>query len=328
MKFQKLSAFEKHFKEALSHHLSAIYVVVSPQESERKKILTSLSNLLKSRSDFAKPAQIGEALQHLKSGSLFSGKMTAQFDGVDQLLKGEMELLTSYVRSPNGEGCLLLGASKIKEVNALYKEGKSEMVILDLSKEKPWEERERMTTWAGQYLAFEKKRIHSDALNDLMNRLPPDRICIQKELDKLLCFVGDRTEIDLRDVRAICSEVIEVNPYQLARSLIWEKGELKTPLSDMAVLLQLTAALRSQLEMGLKMTALLKRGASSAEIEGAFPRLYPKNLRQCLDGARQKGEGFFLNGLKSLFDFEWGLKSSGGRPDVLLALFLGKLTYL
>lgn len=325
MKFQKLSAFEKHFREALSHHLSAIYVIVCPSESERKKILSSLAGHLKKRSDFLRAAQIDYALEHLNSGSLFSGTTSALYDGVDQLLKGEMERLSDYCRSPNTESCLLLGSARIKEVTQLYQACKTDMVVIDLSKEKPWDEKERFLQWVIQTARLSKKQIRPDAAADLLDRFPRDRLLLQQEIDKLLCYVGERQEVTIGDVKAVCGSSVEQSPYQLAKAIVWE-GKATPPISaDAAFVIPLITAVRAQLEIGLKLCALQKKGAAKGDIERAFPRLFPKALQQCMHGAIQQGSHFFKKGLCALFDFELGVKSSRGRLDVLYALFVHTL---
>ncbi|MDN3506448.1 MAG: hypothetical protein P0S96_04390 [Simkaniaceae bacterium] len=325
MKFQKLEALEKHFKEAYPEHLSSIYVVICSADSERKKILSSLTQKLKADCDFKKCPLLKDAIEHLGGASLFSGKVAALFDGVDQLVKSEGDLLKQYVQSPNPQGYLLLGASSAKSITELYKVGKKEMVILDLSKEKPWEEKARLQQWIVQVIHHNKKKIAPDAVEALLSRLPPDRLLLQQEIDKLLCFVGDREQITRTDIETICSTSQELNVFHLARDLVWNKVGQVPLISDLSLLLPLVGGLRAQLEMGLKMSALLKKGTSPDAISEAFPRLWPKALQEALSGTKQKGEAFFKKGLIALFDFELGLKTSKSKPETLFTRFCGEI---
>lgn len=321
MKFQKLEVLEKHFKEAFPKHLCAIYVIIAPQESERKKILASLAQKLEEQCDLKKCSLLTDAIEHLNAASLFAGKMAAVFDGVDLLVKGELDLLSHYIKAPNPQGHFILGAASAKCIDALYKMGKKEMVVLDLSKEKPWEEKQRLQRWVVQTLAANSRRISPDAVEALFERLPNDRLILQQELDKLLCYVGDRPEITRSDIEAICSISSELNFFQLARELIWNEVKTLPTISDVGILLPLIGQLRNQLEMGLKMVALCKRGISKDEISKAFPRLWPKALQQVYEGAQRKGESYFRKGLLALYDFEFGLKTSLGKPEILFTLF-------
>jgi len=321
MKFQKLDLLEKNFQPS---HLSSIYVVICPQDGERKKILEGLLEKLQSLCDAKKCLTIQDAIAHLEGGSLFSGKVASYFDGLDQLVKGEMELLARYARSPNPNAYLLLGSTSVKSTTDLYKIGKKEMVILDLSKEKPWEEKDRHAKWVVASFSKAKKRISPQALATLMQRLPSDRLLLQQEIDKLLCFCADKEEISQKDVEAISSISHEMNLFHLARELVWGQRKTTPNLSDVSFLIPLVSQLRSQMEIGLKMGALLRRKASQEEISKSFPRLFPKALIEAQEGSLRKGEAYFRNGLLDLFELEFGLKTSLARPEVLFTRFCAK----
>lgn len=322
MKFQKIAPFEKHFKESYPDHLSPIYLVVCPKEGERKKILASLASFLERDSDFKRCPTIKDTVQHLMSGSLFSGKMGALFDGVEQLLKGEVEPLIQYSKKPNPSSYLILGAASSKNVADLYKAGKKEMVVLDLSSEKPWEEKQRLQAWVVQFVHSRKKKITPDAVEALFEQLPPDRLLLQQEVEKLLTYMGDRQEATRKDVATICSTGLEEKPFQVAQTIAFGKLEGVPQFDDVSTLLPLVASLRNQLEMGLKMCALLKKEASHQDIEAAFPRLWPKALNQALEGAKRKGAPFYKGALQDLFELELGLKSNAARPAALFTRFL------
>ena len=324
MKFQKTLPFEKHFKDSLPHHLSPIYIVVCPMEGERKKLLSSLVSIIERDADFKRASTARAAIEHLRASSLFSGKMGALFDGVDQLLKGEMEPLLRYVSSPSPSSILILGASSSKNVSDLYKIGKKEMVILDLSLEKPWEAKERITRYIIQLVRSQKKEILPSAIESMFEMIPLDRLLMQQEVEKLITFIGEKKEIDREDVKAICSISLEENPFQLAQTIAFGTLDKVPKLEEISILLPLVSSLRSQLEMGLKMTALLAKGASKEEMGLAFPKLWPKALESCLDGARKRGSPFFKKALLALFDFELGLKSSKAKPATLFTLFCAR----
>lgn len=321
MKFQKVAPFEKHFKDSYPDHLSSIYLIVCPKEGERKKILASLASFLERDTDFQRCSSIKGAVEHLRSGSLFSGKMGALYEGVELLLKGEMEPLLEYVKKPPAGSFLILGAASGKNVSDLYKAGKKEIVVLDLTAEKPWEEKERLQTWLVQMVHSQKKKITPDAVTALFQKLPLDRLLLQQEVEKLLTYVGEREQVTRKDVEAICSTSLEEKPFHIAQAIAFGKLDAIPEMEDVSTLLPLVSILRSQFEMGLKMCVLLKKGASSQEIEAAFPRLWPKALREALGGAKQKGPLFYKEALKALFEFELGLKTNAAKPAALFTRF-------
>ncbi len=325
MKFNKLDPFEKHFKDSFPDHLSPVYLVICPKESERKKILFSLSRLLEAASDYRKCSLISDALLQVNGGSLFSARVSAFFDGVEHLSKDELASLCRYVAKPNPSAILILGAGSSKNVSELYKKGLKEMVLLDLSKEKPWEEKERFKKWAVQRFLSEKKQITPAALELLLGSLPPNRILIDQEIEKLLCYVGEGKEVNEGHIRAIASSLPEVNLFQVAQQLIWGKGAQLPEVNDLNLLLPLIGILRSQLEIGLKLSCLISQRVSNEEIAGHFPKLWPKALAGCIDGTKKKGEPFFIEGLKALYTLEYGVKTSAAKPRVLFSMFLSRL---
>ena len=327
MKFQKLEVFEKHFKEAFPKHLSSIYVVISPHDSERKKILTSLVYLLEPQSDLKKCLSLGEAISHLKGGSLLSLQVVASLNQSELFTDAEMALFLSYIQNPIPQNCLLIAAGHSKQIMDLYVKGKKEMVFLDLSLEKPWEEKDRIQKWAVQTIASRKKRIDANALRLLFERLPLDRLLLEQEIEKLVCFVGDKEMINAGDVELISSQFSEVNPFEFARNIAFRKLEKIPFINDISLSLSIVSQLRAQFEIGLKILALLMKGKSTEEISKQFPRLWPKAFQECLDGAVKKGESFYKKGLIALFDLEWGLKTSLAKPEVLISIFCAKSSF-
>lgn len=325
MKFQKYEPFEMHFKESFPQHLAPIYVVVSPKPHERKKILSALIKRLEGRSDFKRCVTMKEAVEHLHSRSLFSQKMGASLDELEGFLQEEKELLEAYVEKPNSEGYFLVGASSSSSISELYKKGKKEMVVLDLSSEKPWEEKDRIKTWAVQCVQSRQKRISPQVIDFFLEQLPLDRGLLQQELEKLFCYVGPRDVIQKEDIEAISTVSKEENFFKVAEQMVFGTISHVPEYSDLQTLLPLIGMLRKNLETGLKMGLLLERGASREEISKSFPKLFPKTLQLCIDGAHIRKTPFFKKGLIALFDLEFGLKTSLGKPGVLFTKFCGEL---
>lgn len=325
MKFQKLEALERHFKDSFPNHLCPIYLIYSSSDSERKKIMESLSKKLETICDLKRCSSLKDAVEHLNGSSLFSEKVAALFDGVELLLKNEIELLNHYIEFPNPSGCFILGSSNPKQVAEFYKIGKKEVVFLDLAKEKPWEEKQRLQKWIIQVLQAKKLSIRPEAVEILLEQFPSNRLLLQQELDKLQCYIGDRTEILREDVKAVCFNSSEINHFQLARDLVWGSVQNLPKLTDLATILPLISQLRFQLEMGLKMAAMVQKRIPQSEISAAFPRLFPKILQANLQIAKKRGVSYFKEGLKSLYDFELGIKTSRAKPEILFSLFTNSL---
>ena len=59
--------------------------------------------------------------------------------------------------------------------------------------------------WAQQGLRTRKKEITEDALGELVTRIGPNARLLDSEIEKLTLYVGDRKEIQVADVAAICT---------------------------------------------------------------------------------------------------------------------------
>jgi len=323
MKFQKLDAFERHVKESSPGHLSPIYLILAPQESERKKILTSLRKLF--QGDFKRFTSAAAAATHLQSHSLFSEKPSALLEGADSLTKDEEKALFAYLKAPNPSGHLLIGMSSAKKAGALYQKGKKEIIFLDLSAEKPWEEKDRRKRWIAQRAGSAKKRISVEAVEMLASFFPADRLLLDQEIEKLATYVGVREQIEAADVTLLCTPTEEESLFQMAQQLVWDRLKKMPQKCELSLLLPLIGQLRYHLEMGLKMTTYLERGVGSVEIGKKFPTLRPRKLEEYLAKSKAKKAVFFKEGLKALYDFELGAKTALAKPEILFTRFCARM---
>jgi len=321
MKFEKLETFERNVKDSFPNHLSPIYLIVSPQEGERKKILGSLTTLWEKECDLQRSPNLLSALFHVRSGSLFSQKMAAVFETNEILTKDEIKALIEYAKQPSPVGYLLLALSSAKQAKELYQKGKQEVVFLDLSSEKPWEEESRRKKWIVQKVIASKKKISPQAVELLAASFPANRLLLDQELNKLLCYLGERETIEQNDVIALCSPISEQNLFHMARDLVWRRFSKVPSRCELSLLLPLVGQLRYQLELGLKMISSIQRGEGQEQMAKRFAMLRPKALAEYAQVVRARKQAFFKEGLKRLFALEYGIKTSRSKPEVLFTQF-------
>src|SRR6185503_18539336 len=103
LKYQNLSAFEKHLQQAAKVQLSRVFLVVSACPYERKKIIekviatirTQQSNIHVSVKE-AVQGSLQEQINELNTNSLLSGKRVLYLDSIDKLKKNGFTLLAEY----------------------------------------------------------------------------------------------------------------------------------------------------------------------------------------------------------------------------------------
>ncbi|MFS8563499.1 MAG: hypothetical protein LVR00_03910 [Rhabdochlamydiaceae bacterium] len=227
MKYYNLASFDKHLREAFPDHPSPTYLIVTSCPFERRQIAQKIFSLIAKKEEAffqtfdSQATTIDTILTDLNTSSLFGGKGVIFFDGLESVKP--LTTLTEYVSQPSPFSFLILGSSSSKSLTDLYQKGKKEMVVLDLSEEKPWDKERRIHEWLVQEAKAEGKHLPSEVAVALIDKVGPVMPALHQEIEKLLCFIGDREVISLADVQALCHCLPEANGWQLAEKVIWNK---------------------------------------------------------------------------------------------------------
>lgn len=321
MKFQTVEAFEKHLKEAFPVHPSSIYLVASPHDFERKKWIDEITRffLKKGECDVKIANNVQEALIHLKTVSLFGGIPVATLDRIEEQ---DFSGLSTYVAKPSSFSYLILGTASLKQLSDFYDQGKKEIIILDLTLEKPWQREKRMKKQLSAHIVREGKVLSGANLDLLFQQLPLEMGILEQEINKLISYVGDKKEITLDDLRAISCTGKAKEGWQIADDIVWNNKMITEELED-TVLFGLIGQIRYYLEKGFVIASLVEKGNSLQEIAEQNPDISSSLLEKY--GAKPKKSSFFKKGLKLLFQLELSAKNSVAEPQVLFTIFCGKL---
>lgn len=311
MKLQKYEALEKHLLEAHPDHLSSLYLIASPREAERKFLVGEIAESIRGKRMpciLKRAEELQKALDFIAAPSLFGENLVA----TAEIGKDQSALLVAYARAPMRGTHLVLGIENGKQAAELYQLTMRELLLLDLSAETPWDRRNRLKQWALQKMGKENKKMSPALVEALIERTDLDLGVLEQELEKLFCYVGDRSEIQKEDLEAICtSSSTQVNGFKLAELLI--EGSFKPPyrVRDLSELLPLIGQIRYLFEVGLKLTSQLEKGERPVD----------KNLAL----VKKRNSAFFINGLSALFQLELSAKRSLGSPQLLFDYFCCKL---
>ena len=331
MKYHNLASFDKHLKEAFPEHPSPTYLIVTPCPFERRQIAGKIFSLIEKKGEASlhicdsQRAHIDTILGDLNTSSLFGGKSVIFFDGLESVKP--LTSLTEYVARPSPFSFLILGASSNKLLSDLYQKGKKEMVVLDLSEEKPWEKERRIHEWVVQKAKAQGKHLPSEVAVSLIDRVGSDMLLLHQEIEKLLSFIGDRPAITLSDVQALCASNPQVNSWQLAEKVIWNKDAnlVHDKINDLSFFLLFVGQLRYHLQTGYKIASFLATKTPPAEIARLLPQLRPQALEKYISFARERKTSYFHQGLLSLYEMELSAKSSAIDSATLFDHFVGKL---
>jgi len=329
-------AFEKHLEQAAKVQLSRVFLVVSSCHYERKKIVEKILSAIKMREgeinfhmQDGSQGGIEELIDGLNTSSLLSGKQVLYVDGIDKLKKNGMAALAEYASRPSPFAYLIIGAGSSKGLSDLHAKGKKELIACDLSEEKPWDRNDRLKRFLIEYAAAAAKRLTPDALEHLLENVGLNLPGLEREADKLISYAGERRDINLQDVHALCSAQKSSTLWQLADAIAWREAYPKMEESvDLGLLLPLFSQLRTQFQQGLTVSILLEKGTAHAEIAHYLPGIRPAALDKILPVAKGRQSPFFKRALDLLFDVELLAKNSSFEPALILDLLLTKLNLL
>lgn len=311
MKLQKFEALEKHLLEAHPDHLSSIYLIACAKEAERTRLLAQVAEAIRVKHKAAtikRANTLQEALDFVRAPSLFGEVLIA----IAEVGKDESAQLTAYARAPARGSHLIIGVENGKIANELYQLAMKEILLLDLSAETSWDKRHRLVHFAARRLGEENKKIAPASIELLVERCNLDLGLLEQEIEKLICFVGDKNEIHKEDIEAICvTSSLQMNGFQLAEKLI--EGTFQPPhrIDDISALLFLIGQIRYLFEAGLRLTSQLEKGEKPVD----------KNLNL----VRRHKTTFFQKGVLALFQLELGVKRSLGTPQLLFDRFCAQI---
>jgi len=265
---------------------------------------------------FSSDVEYHDLIDALQSPSLFGGEAVVVLDECEKLKKKEVEKLSLFLEKSSQGLCgfLLLGArGKTSLIKVIEKAG----IVLDMSEEKPWDKEKRLIESLADLAKNAGKRLSPDAASLLFERIGADFSLLTQELNKLICFVGDRLTIERSDLFQISSFTQTSTPWQSAEEIVWEGHGI----FEESAFHSLLFAIRSQLQIGLKMTALLEEGVPSSEWASYFPKVWPRTLEKRKVQASKKGSTFFKKGLETLFKIECLSRTGSTQLEALFDYF-------
>ncbi len=136
------------------------------------------------------------------------------------IFKTQSEGFPEFLKNVPEETVIIFSEGSPDKRSKLYKAIAANGRIIDCSK--PSED--VLKRWVLSKIKKENKEITGRALFEFLSRCGNDMLNISNELEKLICYTGDKTEIAVEDVEAICSEVIEDKIFDMIDSMSSHSG--------------------------------------------------------------------------------------------------------
>lgn len=318
MKYQNLRSFQKHLASAAPQNLCRCYLAAVPDDYERAKAIGAIRSYFPASQAIVfsgSEASCREIADALLSPSLFGGEPMVLIDEAEKMGKKELQALSDLVGHARLCGYLLCGSRSKTLLTASFEKAG---VVLDLTEEKPWDKEKRLGEQISERAAQAGKRLAPDAVPLLFERLGFDAALLDGELDKLICYVGDRPMIDRSDIFRISASSKTQTLWVAAEEIVWEGG---VPSLDAGSFHGLIPALRSQLSLGMKIASLASSQTPREEWSSHLPKIWPKTLEKRSAQAVRLGSSYFQKGLDLLFEIELLSRTGQTNEAALLDLF-------
>jgi len=327
MKFGNSRAFVKHLKEAAPDHFASVYLLITEDEYERQKLAKELCNSLLSgcpldehhlkRLDGSSHS-VKELMQELGSFNFFAKKRVVLFENAQELKKEEASTLESYYAHPDPTVFLVLLSKGVNRATRFYKQTEKTGVILDIEAEKPWEKEATLTESVSTWFKNEGKKTTPGVAQALVKSVNNDQSMLFQEMEKILCFVGEREEVTFEDLNVIGSGQTAHTAWQLGDAIFSRKGREALEISNQLLndgeqIMSLLRALRSQFQ-----TRLLGATSPPEEVQSRYPYLRGQMLQKQIQQARQYGENSCRQGLLMIDEAELLAKNSGLPSQTIL----------
>lgn len=322
LKYFNWAAFAQHL-QGVAPASPGTYLVISPCRFERKKICAQILSAFRlpefSLERGGDDVSIAEVIEELSSQSFLQAQRAVFVDESDKLKKKEKETLLTLLPYRTPGSLLVLGAVSPKPLDEIYNILKKEMIVFDLSGEKPWDKRRRLERFAIELSAKKGKLLSLANAQILLDRLDLSLPLLEQEVEKLSLFCMDEKEIPTSAILSLSPVQAEFNGWAAAEGLVWD-GKIPS-LDDSFSLgdfLTLIGQIRYQLEMGLQIASCTQPVAT------LFPQIKPALLERKSSLAKKLRYPYFRNALAVLFDVELLAKNSSVAPQTLLDLLFFK----
>lgn len=183
-----------------------------------------------------------------------------------------------------------------------------------------------LVVWVKSTVAQEQKTMTSEAIARLIETVGQDLVQLQSEIHKMATYVGEGVEITKEDVELLMTRTLEQDAFQLLNAYL--RGDTTTALTVYHDLLRqkeepimLTALLASQIRLMSNVRYLQKKGYHAQAIAKQL-KVNPYRVKLIVESRQQVREERLLETLHRLAAADYKLKTSSGRRERILELFL------
>lgn len=132
------------------------------------------------------------------------------------------DALVEYVKHIPETTCIVFVESDVDKRNKLFKAVSAAGYAANLTIPND----KQLLVWLAGMVKRENKLIQEQTLQYFLQLVEHDMNCMRQEMEKLLCYVGERQVIERSDVDAVCSVFVENKIFDMIRAIA-EKNQHK-----------------------------------------------------------------------------------------------------
>lgn len=324
MKWVNLNAFKGHTP-------ASFYMILSKEDFERKEAIEWVVGNRSISTFDGERLKENELIDELQSSSLFVKERVVVIRDADSLNKPILTRLEKYLESPNPTVTLILTGATFNRKTNFFKRVEEIGELLDIPEPKPYEKEAALIPKVTQWAAAAQKKMDPSTIKLFIKQLGTDQMLLHTEMEKLVCYSGDRNVITSQDIQAICGMMNQENTWQLGDALF--RKETASALRIIHGLLQegesfftLIRQVRSQFQTKFQICSVLASGGSAADIQTQFPYMKGFVLDNNIQMAQGYGMARFKKAMIHIDEFEILAKNSSLTHELLTELLVAKLT--
>lgn len=240
----------------------------------------------------------------------------------DRLSAASLEAFMPYVQDPSPTTCLIFQGEKIDQRKKFFAELKKKGELVEF---KRLYENQLLPFLRGEAANLGKK-LQPAAAEMLLYLSGNNLQELVSQIEKTATYVGKRDIIEVADVKTVVSDTRVDSVFELANSL-GEKNlgkalrNLATLLGDGEAPLLILAVLARHFRQIWKVRELLDKKTQPQEI-GKLAGINPYFLQGIIKQAKNYAVAELKGVFGKIFDLDFALKSSGGKPAMLMERFV------
>ena len=274
----------------------------------------------------AKECSAAEVVTRLSSIAMFGTKRLLMVQGAEAWPKDQQKEVLSYIAEPYPTACLVLTVFGKKGLEKLEAAVSSVGVVVDLAGPTEW----NAPRWLQDRALSQNKKLSPKAASFLLEQTGLDLHLLEKELEKLVSYVGDRKTIELEDVQDVVSSQRGFTIFELLRLI--SRRESSQALRALARLIRagepplaILALMARQVRILWQSKDAVNRGVSLAEL-GRHLRLPQSVVKNYVKESSFFSERELYHLHKAIRAVDVGLKGTGTKPEWLMEDLVLKLT--